>query len=218
MLFDDLEVWQDEVPRSGPENMAVDECLAHAVEETPMLRIYSWDGPWVSLGYFQSLAEARAIFGDEPEYVRRWTGGGIVDHRNDLTYTLVIPRSHELAGKRGNESYCAIHREIARCLGEGGIACDLNARDSTNESSACFEKPVAWDLLGEDGRKLAGAGQRRSRKGMVHQGSVMAKAGSLDQLGAFLGETCLELKPDESLPWREFVEKYSSPAWLERVP
>ena len=218
MLFEELKIWRDEVPKSGPENMAVDEWLVNSIEEIPILRIYSWDGAWASLGYFQSLAEAREIFGDGPEYVRRWTGGGIVDHRNDVTYTLVIPRSHELAGKRGNESYCAIHREIARCLGEGGIACELTPSDSENESLACFEKPVAWDLLGEDGRKLAGAGQRRSRRGVVHQGSVMAEAGSLDRLGEFLGEVCVDLELEESAPWGDLVGKYVSSVWLGRIP
>ncbi|MDB2673972.1 hypothetical protein N9Y81_03365 [Akkermansiaceae bacterium] len=217
MLFEKLRLWRDDQPRSGPENMAVDEWLMKSVGDTAVLRLYSWAGDWVSLGCFQSLAEARKIFGDEPEYVRRWTGGGIVDHRNDLTYTLVIPRGHVLAGKRGNESYCAIHREIARCLGEGGIACDLTPKDSANESAACFEKPVAWDLLGDDGQKLAGAGQRRSRWGVLHQGSVMAGAGALDQLASFLSGCCEEFVPKERESWEELVPKFASVDWLKRV-
>lgn len=218
MLFQSLKVWRDEVPKSGPESMAVDEWLMQSVGDTAILRLYSWDGDWASLGYFQSLAEARGIFGEGVNYVRRWTGGGIVDHRQDVTYTLVIPRSHELAGKRGNESYCAIHREIARCLGEGGIACDLTPVDSTHESSACFEKPVAWDLLGEDGRKLAGAGQRRSRQGVMHQGSVAADQESLHELGQFLADECLEFEVGAERPWAERVMKYASSSWLERIP
>ncbi|MFT6864305.1 MAG: lipoate-protein ligase A [Akkermansiaceae bacterium] len=217
MLFEELKIWHDGMSKSGPENMAVDEWLVDSIEEIPILRIYSWDGAWASLGYFQSLAEAREIFGDGPEYVRRWTGGGIVDHRNDVTYTLVVPRSHELAGKRGDESYCAIHGEIAHCLGEGGIACDLTPSDSANRSSACFEKPVAWDLLGEDGRKLAGAGQRRSRRGLMHQGSVIAEAGALDRLGEFLGGSCSDFGLEGETPWADLVGKYASRVWLERV-
>jgi len=79
MLFEVLRVWKDSVARSGPENMAVDEWLTSQTAEGPILRIYDWDGDWVSLGYFQSLAEAQRLFGNEVSYVRRWTGGGIVD-------------------------------------------------------------------------------------------------------------------------------------------
>ena len=125
MLFENLKVWRDERPRGGPENMAIDEWLMRSVGETAVLRLYFWKGDWVSLGYFQSLAKARQIFGGEPNYVRRWTGGGIVDHRQDLNYTLAIPRSHPLARKRGSDSYCAIHGEIARCLAQGGIVLSL---------------------------------------------------------------------------------------------
>ena len=217
MLFDQLKVWRDEVPRSGPENMAVDEWLLDSIGETAVLRLYPWEGDWVSLGYFQSLADAQSLFGSELEYVRRWTGGGVVDHRRDLTYTLAIPRSHELAGRRGNESYCAIHREIARCLGEGGVACDLTPEDSEAKSSACFEKPVAWDLVGENGRKIAGAGQRRSRKGVLHQGSVQAPVGSLDDLPALLGGELEDFLANETADWQQRVAKYAANDWLTRV-
>lgn len=217
MLFEQLIVWRDDFPRSGPENMAVDEWLLDSLEDIPVLRLYDWAGDWVSLGYFQSLAAARKTFGNEADYVRRWTGGGVVDHRYDLTYTLAIPRSHELAGRRGNESYCAIHREIAKCLGSGGIRCDLTVEDSTAESVACFEKPVAWDLLGEDGTKLAGAGQRRSRKGVLHQGSVLAEAGSLDGLAEQITGKCLQFEKASSSGWNDRIAKYAASDWLERV-
>ena len=218
MLFSKLKVWLDTVPRSGPENMAVDEWLMKGIGEFPVLRIYGWEGDWVSLGYFQSLAEAKRIFGKAPNYVRRWTGGGIVDHREDLTYTLAIPRENELAKTRGNESYCAIHAEIARCLGEGGLACQLTKEDSTSQSAACFKNPVAWDLLGDDGKKLAGAGQRRTRWGILHQGSVVAKAEALNGFGRFLSDQCELIVPDGEENWSEISLKYQSGKWLARIP
>ncbi len=218
MLFQRLRVWLDAIPRSGPENMAVDEWLMKSSNGTPVLRIYSWLGDWVSLGCFQSLAEARQLFGSNVNYVRRWTGGGIVDHRTDLTYTLAIPRSEEVATRRGNESYCAIHREIARCLGEGGIGCQLIGEDSKNDSAACFERPVAWDLLDDDGSKLAGAGQRRTRWGTLHQGSVVTEGGALDGLGDFLSEACEAYEPKDADIWGQLAGKYASETWLSRIP
>ena len=60
-IFDQLLVWRDPVERSGPENMAVDEVLFETLGDHPLLRFYDWDGGWVSLGYFQNLAEARPV-------------------------------------------------------------------------------------------------------------------------------------------------------------
>ena len=147
MLFEKLKVWLDREPRTGPENMAIDQWLTENLGEVPILRLYRWEGDWVSLGCFQSRGEGRRLFGEEPEYVRRWTGGGIVDHRNDQTYTLVIPRGEDVAQACGCERYAKIHGELARCLRESGIACELAERDSVAKSAACFEKPVTWDLL-----------------------------------------------------------------------
>ncbi|MGC6426777.1 MAG: hypothetical protein ACON5H_07260 [Akkermansiaceae bacterium] len=57
----------------------------------PVLRFYEWKGDWVSYGYFQTEAETRDKFGNGVNLVRRWTGGGMADHRIDRTYTLAIP-------------------------------------------------------------------------------------------------------------------------------
>lgn len=95
----------------------------------PVIRFYKWDGDWVSYGYFQSLEKARALFGEEVDYVRRWTGGGIVDHRGDETYTLVIPSSEKAAGLRGDEGYRAIHEAVVAYLRANGPNAELISND-----------------------------------------------------------------------------------------
>ena len=114
-VFSELEVWIDPLARSGAENMAVDEMLHISRGELPLLRIYQWRHAVVSFGYFEKLGDAmRDLPGEEIEYVRRWTGGGIVDHRADLTYTLSIPKGHRLEQQRGNASYAQIHQALAK--------------------------------------------------------------------------------------------------------
>lgn len=190
--------------------MALDEWLMSQVGEGPILRIYEWEGDWVSLGCFQSLAEAKRIFGDEVSYVRRWTGGGIVDHRGDRTYTLAISRVEEAASLRGGESYCAIHRAVAACLRANGAGGELAGKDSGGGSAACFENPVQWDIL-DGGQKVAGAGQRRSREGILHQGSVLGEIGGLER---FLAEDVIDW--DASFP-KDLSGRYATGEWLEKI-
>ena len=172
----------------------------------------------MSLGCFQSLAEARGIFGDTPRYVRRWTGGGIVDHRADCTYTLVIPKSEPLAGSRGSESYCAIHKAVAACLQREGQVCELASEDSNQSSNACFEKPVQWDLLSGEGGKLAGAGQRRGREGILHQGSVAAGMTEMSGLGECLAKRCERMEFELPSGLGSLIDRYDGLEWLTRVP
>jgi lipoate-protein ligase A len=165
-----LGVWMDRVKRPGPEAMAVDEWLLATATE-PVLRVYEWDGEWASVGYFGKMAEAReAITG--VNWVRRWTGGGLVDHRADWTYTLVLPHPAPLAMARGAESYRAIHAALAAALAAEGLDVRLSGGDAGTGAALCFANPVHHDLVAADGRKLAGAGQRRTRLGLLHQGSV----------------------------------------------
>ncbi len=167
-LFATLQLWIDESARSGPENMAVDEWLLATVEE-PVLRVYRWEGNWGSLGYFGSIAEALETF-PGVNWVRRWTGGGLVDHRDDWTYTLVVPIRDPLARRRGAESYRLIHEALGQVLESGDLR--LSSGREVTGAAACFENPVEHDLVDAAGRKRAGAGQRRTRTGLLHQGSV----------------------------------------------
>ncbi|HJM64883.1 MAG: hypothetical protein CMN05_09520 [Roseibacillus sp.] len=212
--------WRDPLGRPGPDNMAVDSWLLER-EEAPILRVYDWRGEWASLGYFGTVAQARATM-PGVSLVRRATGGGLVDHRHDRTYTLVLPGGCELAGRRGGESYRVIHSALAEALGEAGMEVRLIEEDAPVESPTCFEKPVAWDLVEGRGRKVAGAGQRRTRKGLLHQGSVMIEEGvDGDAVFASLaGKLAREVKRVNREPSGEElaarIDQFSSRSWVER--
>ena len=219
MILEDLELWHDPIPRSGPENMAVDEWLLER-EESPLLRVYDWLGDWVSLGYFGQRREAEAMMGEGVPLVRRATGGGIVDHRIDRTYTLVLPKSCELARRRGAESYRAIHTALAAALHTVGSEARLIAENSEHDSAACFENPVAWDLVDGEGKKLAGAGQRRTRSGLLHQGSVVVADDCRGLFVALAEGVALKVVAIRREPSEEdlaaMIEKFQRGAWLER--
>lgn len=222
VIFERLALWMDPVNRPGPEAMAVDEWLLETADE-PVLRIYGWHGAWGSVGYFGKLDEARASF-PGVEWVRRWTGGGTVDHRADWTYTVVAPGRGTLAGLRGAESYRVIHSALAEALVEEGMEARLSTGDEETGAALCFENPVSHDLVGAANRKLAGAGQRRTRKGLLHQGSVAAPcdpAASPARAERLAARLAGEWKPRAFEPPAEIIRekiltRYTAPAWTLR--
>ncbi len=156
-------------PAASPaRNMAVDEALLR-LAQSPVLRIYAWSHPSVSLGYFQKASVAPS---DRP-FVRRYTGGGLVEHGQDLTYTLVLPPLHPLTAAGTLPSYQTVHRAIAQALHDCGVECHLATTQPDQDDPACFLKPVPADILDPKGRKLAGAAQRRTKQGCLHQGTIL---------------------------------------------
>ena len=78
-------------------NMAIDEALLETAV-VPSIRFYRWHSPALSFGYFGKFSDV-AIYAAERDLVRRWTGGGIVFHGDDLTYSIVIPASDPVFGE-----------------------------------------------------------------------------------------------------------------------
>lgn len=150
--------------------MAADELLSRRPEA--WLRIYSWAEPSVSYGYFDTAAVAADIFpGPGLHYIRRWTGGGIVDHRLGHTYTLTLP-AQPTPYPPASVLYEWIHGGLAKALQQSGVACSLLAADAPDGGRACWASPVASDIVDPLGHKLAGAGQRRYRGAVLHQGLI----------------------------------------------
>lgn len=217
-LFDLLAVIADATPRGGPDQMALDEALLETCDR-PMLRIYRWDGPAVSFGYAQSLAEVRRAFPEWP-LVRRWTGGGIVEHGRDWTFSLIVPAGEPFAAVRPAESYRQIHAAVAEALGGDSHLQESSARPSVG--GACFVQPVRDDVLAVDGRKVCGGAQRRTRKGLLHQGSVQGcewPADMAGRLGARLAGRVERAVISPSVlarVTRLTKEKYGAPGWMQK--
>lgn len=155
--------------------MAIDQWLLQSAKG-PLLRIYEWDGAWGSLGYFSKLADAEAAIPDL-NWVRRASGGGIVDHRYDWTYSLMIPKCSAAANSRGPVLYKAIHEALQIVLNREGFLSFLTEEPAA-ANPVCFQAPAQFDLVDRWGTKLAGAAQRSSKDGVLHQGSTIAAENS----------------------------------------
>lgn len=165
--FSTLSLWVDPTPREGPQQMACDEILLHKAT-TPVLRIFRWSRPWMSIGYFMK-ASAAGVRTDLP-FCRRWTGGGVVVHENDFTFALIVPRGEVWGSQRAAETYLSLHQALATALRQIGQPADL-AEHASGSATQCFAGPVRHDIL-LHGRKIAGGAQRRTRHGLLHQGSL----------------------------------------------
>jgi len=226
MLFEKIVEIIDPDPHDAALNMAVDEALLQTAS-SPLLRVYRWSRPSISFGYFGSFAAAARAWPGR-EMVRRWTGGGVVAHGEDVTYTLVVPQDTPFLRHSARDSYRLIHERIAGYLSRAGRAIGVAApssgkvsASSGKASAACFENPVAFDLLA-DGMKVAGAAQRRAQRGLLHQGSIrvpgMAPGFSEGLAGVFAPEVAARELSAGELETAQVLaaQKYATDAWLRK--
>ena len=168
-MFEALHVYDDQNTRSAALNMAVDEALLSGAA-VPVLRFYRWRQPSLSFGYFGRYAEV-AGQATEREIVRRWTGGGIVPHGADVTYSVIIPAADRCFARSSPEIYSALHDAVRCALETNGVIATLAAGAAPKISEDCFVNAVRADVISGD-RKIAGAAHRRTRAGLLHQGSI----------------------------------------------
>lgn len=152
--------------------MAADEALLESVPKwnRPVLRFYSWSEAAATFGYAQRFDEVAELTELRP-LVRRPTGGGLVLHEHDWTYSLAFPRSHRWGGYRAAESYRAVHEWLQRSFEAIGVITELAERTPSEKAGVCFSRAERNDLL-FGCVKLAGAAQRRNRNGLLIQGSI----------------------------------------------
>ncbi|MBC7367603.1 MAG: lipoate--protein ligase family protein [Undibacterium sp.] len=195
--------------RSGgvAENMATDFLLLQRYPAAGVARFrhYGWRGPAWTFGYSQKIAFVRTQLpaGANPnEICRRPTGGGVVDHRDDWTYALVIPRGYALEELRASESYRRVHECLATALRAQGVpavvkaSCeppvervdrnalpdepaplDQDAPPTCGPAGVCFRRAELYDVVhGDTGEKIAGAAQKRNKHGLLFQGSLCRPA------------------------------------------
>ena len=256
-MFASLDIYHDESSRTAPMNMAVDEALLERAT-APSIRFYQWDHPALSFGYFGRCADVAV---ENRDLVRRWTGGGIVFHGDDLTYSIVIPARDPAFTESSMSIYEKVHGAICKTFvaygqaakvatamsfdrGRGlwgvhapsragdralavanfvedfGEGAEIRTRGAC-ASQMCFANSVRCDVLIND-RKVAGAAQRRTRRGLLQQGSIQG----VDISNGFTCELARELSVESHKRQIDNIilkraseiaeQKYATLAWLRR--
>jgi lipoate-protein ligase A len=152
--------------------MAWDEALLETAIAAgcPVMRFYGWQKPAATFGYFQRLADVERMTSVRP-LIRRPTGGGLVLHGDDWTYSLIFPAGEAWYTLKAGESYRRMHEWIQAAFDRAGVSTELAASAVAEAPGQCFIGAEQFDLLLQ-GRKIAGAAQRRTRHGLLIQGSI----------------------------------------------
>ena len=158
----------------GSINMATDWKLFQDFEKglsPPTLRIYSWQPKCVSLGYSQDpgkISELEEWQEEGWDIVKRPTGGGIVFHDlNEVSYTVVMPRT-----KEWREAYRLISKAVVTGFKSLGIeVVTRNSEFGIRNSELCFETLNGYEITYK-GEKLVGQAQRLGKKGLLQQGTI----------------------------------------------
>ena len=195
--------------------MALDEAvLIHAPQEHCALRFFRWAGPALTFGYSQSYAAAAAAAQaagiPAQAVVRRSTGGGIVFHDGDLTFSLCFPWPRLSPPA---DIYKKVHRGVLYGLLKSGVAASLwtpPAGAVRPRRGQCFSGPEPSDLVDGCGRKLLGGALRRRAQRSLYQGSLRLEG--LDRLRIDLEAAMALGLPRE---WGHQPSRDLEPAWLQ---
>ncbi len=250
-LFAALDIYYNDDEHSAAMNMAIDEALLDSVA-VPSIRFYRWRSSALSFGYFGRFADV-ADYAGERDLVRRWTGGGIVFHEEDLTYSIVIPPGDPVFSESSMSIYEKIHRALCNAFAANGERVELapvagvvdagtaklakgtgvsEPSYNIDRGYSCFANPVRADVMLNE-RKIAGAAQRRTRRGLLQQGSIQLTVGRVRPTGGnvdlgnglaqrfarALAEARCEKSLDKSLMERAekiAEQKYGTDSWLRR--
>jgi len=139
---------------TGAWNMAVDEFLLYNCKE-PILRIYGWSKPCISIGYFQNIDEVnyKKCNENNVDVVRRITGGGAVFHDMELTYSFVT--------KNFPESIIKSYEEISEVIIQALKILGLDAKFSPLNDVTV------------NGKKVCGNAQTRKNNTLLQHGTIL---------------------------------------------
>jgi lipoate-protein ligase A len=219
----------DSGPNIAAYNMAVDEELlarAQAGEKTPVLRLYSWDPPAVSLGRFQKIEEAVKVDACRKhgfDIVRRITGGRTVLHRDELTYSIVSRIDNPLFPPAVLGTYKVIAEGLLAGLRNLGITAEMVSRggrhaelvNKEDANSSCFASP-SWYEIVVNGRKIIGSAQRRLSGAFLQHGSLLIsydhklEAEVIPGGGSGCGVTSIQQELGRNVPFEELKEAFCS--------
>ncbi len=162
-------------------NMAIDEAISEAVRQKispPTLRLYQWDRPSISIGYFQKIADIDIDYCNRKGYpvVRRPTGGRAILHDSELTYSFSAGTDSVLFKGVLSKDYSLISDAMVLGLKLSGINAQIVSSKKwgsvQQKNPACF-KVVSYSEVTVNGTKVIGSAQKRYSNGFLQQGSIL---------------------------------------------
>lgn len=204
--------------QASPEwNMQADEEALSSLtpSSTPILRFYEWKGPSVTYGYFlkpDDYFHPEGVKKHALILARRPTGGGVIFHTCDLAFSVIVPFGHPFYSTDPLHSYHEINSRVVAAIQGLGIASSLSDTDCCSRGGFCMAKPTKYDLV-LGGKKVGGAAQRKTKKGLLHQGSIYLAHPSSEFLQDVLknGKQVAEEMQQASFPlglhWKEKLKE-----------
>ena len=162
--------------KSAKENMEKDSLLLGELGTDPILHLYDWQSKSGTYGYF--INPEKHLKKSSVSFARRPTGGGIVFHIWDYAFSFLLPSSHPHFSDVPLENYQFVNQVVLDVMEE---MFDLKNRTELipesfpilgeDHQNFCMARPTKYDVVYQ-GTKIAGAAQRKTKKGYLHQGTI----------------------------------------------
>ena len=176
-------------------NMEIDRSLLEKMDpdDAPILHFYDWEKDAATYGHFLNpgkLIDLKAAEKFQLSLARRPTGGGMVFHVTDLAFSVLIPAHYPHFSLNTLDNYHFINSRVKSGIqtffeNEPALLPKDPLPLDENCPHFCMAKPTVYDVV-LDGRKIAGAAQRRKQQGYLHQGTIAIALPKEDFLNAIL--------------------------------
>lgn len=203
---------------TAEKNMLIDHDLLEGLTDEAILHFYDWERPSITHGYFikpENWLHLDKLHELGIDIARRPTGGGIVFHLWDLAFSFLMPSSHPNFCSNALDNYRYVNDIVLKAVKEFNTTeklLSLIDRDKEARflfsSKFCMARPTKYDLMFE-GKKIAGAAQRKKLQGYLHQGTISIASPDIEILKStlkdsliyqeMLSNTCVLIDEKESL-------------------
>ncbi len=164
---------------SAEMNMRIDREMLDQLNDQPVIHFYEWEHPSITHGYFikpEKFLNLERLKQRGIDIARRPTGGGIVFHLWDLAFSVLVPAKSSLFSTATLENYALVNKcvqnAVVSLIGEDLEMIKDDAPKMTEQcGSFCMARPTRYDVV-LNGRKIAGAAQRKMKQGFLHQGTI----------------------------------------------
>lgn len=161
-------------------NMAIDEAMficRSRKTNTPVFRIYGWKSPSISVGRSQKpqdILNLERCRQKNISVVRRPTGGGMLLHDKEVTYSVALNQddlSLPKGVKKSFEEMTSFLIDAYKLLGVTSDFSKKTVKDPHGISQLCLLRTEEYDITIKN-KKIGGNAQARKKETILQHGSV----------------------------------------------